>query len=108
MFMAMAGLAIDGALLLAARRELQSVVDGAARAGATRLDMDLLRASGGTDVQLDRAARRAASLSYLDQSLAADSELADARRWRMSVASHARPRAWSRAGCAPRFCASLA
>jgi uncharacterized membrane protein len=71
-FMAMAGLAIDGALLLAARRELQSVVDGAARAGATRLDMELLRASGGTDVQLDRTRAEQASLSYLEQSLAHD------------------------------------
>jgi len=70
MFMAMAGLAIDGALLLAARRELQSAVDGAARAGATRLDMDLLRSSGGADVRLDRARAERTSLNYLDESLA--------------------------------------
>jgi Flp pilus assembly protein TadG len=72
MFMAMVGLAIDGALLLTARRELQSAVDGAARAGATRLDMELLRASGGTEVQLDRTRAEQASLSYLDQALAHD------------------------------------
>jgi Flp pilus assembly protein TadG len=73
MFMAMAGLAIDGALLLTTRRELQSAVDGAARAGATRLDMDLLRASGGTDIQLDRTRAEQASLSYLGQALVSDS-----------------------------------
>jgi hypothetical protein len=69
MFVAMAGLAIDGALLLAARRELQSLVDGAARAGATRVDMDYLRDHGGSDVQLDPERARAASLNYLHQSL---------------------------------------
>jgi uncharacterized membrane protein len=68
-FMAMAGLAIDGALLLAARRELQSEVDGAARAGAARIDMDVLRASGGTTVQLDLALAHAAGVAYLDQAL---------------------------------------
>jgi len=69
-FVSMAGLAIDGALLLAARRELQSAVDGSARAGATRLDMDLLRDSG--EVRLDQAQARAASLRYLDEWLARD------------------------------------
>jgi uncharacterized membrane protein len=38
LFVSMAGLAIDGGVLLASRRQLQSVADGAARAGATRLD----------------------------------------------------------------------
>lgn len=68
-FVAMAGLAIDGALLLTARRELQSAVDGAARAGATRLDMELLRGSGGGDVQLDPVRARAATLQYIDEAL---------------------------------------
>ncbi len=71
-FVAMVGLAIDGALLLTARRELQSVVDGAARAGATRLDMESLRGGVGTEIKLDHDRARVASLSYLDQSLAAD------------------------------------
>jgi Putative Flp pilus-assembly TadE/G-like len=70
MFVAMAGLAIDGALLLAQRRELQSAVDGAARAGATRVDMELLRASGGSDVRLDLERARVAGETYLDQTLA--------------------------------------
>jgi Flp pilus assembly protein TadG len=71
-FMAMVGLAIDGALLLTARRELQSVVDGAARAGATRLDVESLRGGGDGDVKLDAVRARAASVSYLEQSLDAD------------------------------------
>jgi Putative Flp pilus-assembly TadE/G-like len=70
MFVAMTGLAIDGAVLLAQRRELQSAVDGAARAGATRVDMELLRASGGSDVQLDQRRARVAAETYLDQTVA--------------------------------------
>jgi Flp pilus assembly protein TadG len=65
-----AGLAIDGGVLLNSRRQLQSVADGAARAAATRLDMALLRASGGTDVQLDRALATAAARTYIDQAIA--------------------------------------
>ncbi len=71
-FMAMVGLAIDGALVLSARRELQSVVDGAARAGATRLDMESLRGGVANEVKLDQSRARAASLDYLDQQLEAD------------------------------------
>jgi hypothetical protein len=71
-FVAMVGLAIDGALLLTARRELQSVVDGAARAGATRLDMASLRGGGGGEVKLDPLAARTASMGYLEQQLASD------------------------------------
>ena len=69
-FVAMTGLAIDGALLLAARRELQSAVDGAARAGATRVDMASLRDGG--EVRLDAAGARAASAQYIDQWLGRD------------------------------------
>jgi Flp pilus assembly protein TadG len=69
LFISSAGLAIDGGVLLASRRQLQSVADGAARAGATRLDLDRLRASGGTDVQLDRARATQAAESYLAQRL---------------------------------------
>jgi uncharacterized membrane protein len=70
LFVSVAGLAIDGGVLLASRRELQSVADGAARAGATRLDMDRLRSSGGADVQLDQALALEAVRAYLDQRLA--------------------------------------
>lgn len=65
----MAGLAIDGSVLLDARRQLQSAADGAARAGATRLDMQRLRDSAGTDVQLDPTGAAAAARAYLDQAL---------------------------------------
>ena len=69
LFISMAGLAIDGAVLLATRRQLQSVADGAARAGATRVDLDRLRASGGTDVQLDPHSAEAAAHTYLAERL---------------------------------------
>src|SRR5258708_21507907 len=70
MFVSIAGLAIDGGVLLASRRQLQSVADGAARAGATRLDLGRLRGSGGADVQLDPTRARDATWSYLDDRLA--------------------------------------
>jgi hypothetical protein len=44
---------------------LQSVADGAARAGATRLDQDRLRSSGGADVELDRTQALAETQAYL-------------------------------------------
>lgn len=69
LFISIAGLAIDGGILLASRRQLQSVADGAARAGATRLDLDRLRGSGGTDVQLDPALARDTTRTYLDERL---------------------------------------
>jgi uncharacterized membrane protein len=69
LFVAMAGLAIDGGVLLSSRRELQSVADGAARAGATRLDKQRLRASGGADVQLDPALADAAARTYVQTAL---------------------------------------
>lgn len=78
LFLSMAGLAIDGGALLDSRRDLQSVVDGAARAGATRIDMDRLRASGGADVVLDSTAATRAAHAYLDQSLLANRHLWDA------------------------------
>jgi uncharacterized membrane protein len=67
MFVSIAGLAIDGGVVLMARGELQSVADGAARAGATRLDKNRLRASGGSDVQLDQSLAAAAANAYVDQ-----------------------------------------
>ena len=70
MFVSIAGLAIDGGVLLASRRQLQSVADGAARAGATRLDLDRLRGSGGADVQLDQGLALEAASTYLAERLA--------------------------------------
>jgi Flp pilus assembly protein TadG len=69
LFVSMAGLAIDGGALLDSRRELQSIADGAARAGATRLDVTRLRASDGVDVELDRQRATQAAKNYVDQSL---------------------------------------
>src|SRR5258707_15485593 len=69
MFVSIAGLAIDGGVLLASRRQLQSVADGAARAGATRLDLERLRSSGGADVQLDQALALEAASTYVDERL---------------------------------------
>jgi hypothetical protein len=70
MFVSIAGLAIDGGVLLASRRQLQSLADGAARAGATRLDLETLRGSGGADVQLDQALAAETAAAYLDERLA--------------------------------------
>lgn len=60
-----AGLVADGGMLLAERRALQNLADAAASAGAMALDEDRYRASGGSDVRLDRAAARAAAEGYL-------------------------------------------
>ncbi|MDQ3809327.1 MAG: pilus assembly protein TadG-related protein [Chloroflexota bacterium] len=72
MLLAVTGLAIDGALLLAGRRELQSMADGAARAAATRVDAQALRVSSGRDVQLDVPSAQEVGLRYFSQSLQPD------------------------------------
>ena len=46
-FLALVGLAIDGATVFAARRSCQAVADGAARAGAMELDIATYRQSDG-------------------------------------------------------------
>lgn len=69
LFLSIAGLAIDGGMLLTARRQVQSVADGAARAGATRLDLMRLRDSGGADVQLDSARAIETATTYLNERL---------------------------------------
>jgi len=84
-FLAIAGLAIDTTLLMLERRELQSAVDGAARAGATRVDMERLRASGGSDVQLDIDRARSAGHAYLEQTLTSAVAWRSAPRWQVDV-----------------------
>jgi hypothetical protein len=69
LLVSMAGLAIDGGVLLSSHRQLQSVADGAARAAVTRLDMPRLRASGGSDVQLDPLLADQTARSYILQAL---------------------------------------
>jgi uncharacterized membrane protein len=85
MFVAIAGLAIDTTVLTLERRELQSAVDGAARAGATRVDTELLRASGGSDVQLDVDRARTAGHAYLEQTLASAVAWRSQPRWQVDV-----------------------
>jgi Flp pilus assembly protein TadG len=82
LFMSSAGLAIDGGVLLASRRQLQSVADGAARAGATRLDLERLRASGGADVQLDQTLATEAAATYLEERLARELQ------WQVAPRTH--------------------
>lgn len=60
---AVAALVVDGGVLFAARRDLQGLADGAARAGAMAVDVDLLRET--EDVRLEPADAQAAAHSYL-------------------------------------------
>lgn len=58
--LAFTGLAVDGARLFTARRDLQNVADSAALAGASAIDEDHFRATGGREVRLDPGVARAA------------------------------------------------
>jgi uncharacterized membrane protein len=69
MLLSTAGLAIDGGVLLSSRRQLQSVADGAARAGATQLDVQRLRSTAGANVELDRSMAVRAAQAYLSDAL---------------------------------------
>jgi hypothetical protein len=64
---AVAGLVIDGGFLFASRRSLQSMADGAARAGAMAVDEQLLRDSRGVEVVLEPELARAAADDYLNK-----------------------------------------
>lgn len=72
-FVSLAGLVIDGGVLLYSHRQLQSLADGAARAGATRLDQARLRDSGGADVELDRSTAADTARTYVFDALAGSS-----------------------------------
>jgi Flp pilus assembly protein TadG len=63
--LAFTGLAVDGARLFTARRDLQNVADSAALAGASAIDEDHFRATEGREVRLDPAAARAAAARVL-------------------------------------------
>lgn len=63
----MVGLVIDAGLLLTARRDLQGIADGAARAGAMAIDIARLRASGGREVSIDPGAAHSEAESYLSE-----------------------------------------
>lgn len=60
---AVAGLATDGGLVFAQRRDLQNLADAAALAGAMQIDEAAYRA--GTGVALNQAEARRAAISYL-------------------------------------------
>jgi uncharacterized membrane protein len=85
LFVAITGLAIDGAVLLVGRRQLQSVADGAARAGATQLDHELLRGSAGSQVQLEPAAARSAALGYLGEHVGRELPWVTPPVWKVDV-----------------------
>ena len=62
---AVAGLVADGGMVFVQRRDLQSVADAAAAAGAMQLDESAYRASAGSEVVLDEAAAYEAAAGYL-------------------------------------------
>jgi Flp pilus assembly protein TadG len=66
LLLSVVGLAADGGLVFNARLELQNVVDGAARAGATQADEALYRQSGGRAVALDKTRAERAARDYLE------------------------------------------
>jgi uncharacterized membrane protein len=66
--LAFTGLAVDGARLFTARRDLQNVADSAALAGASAIDEGQFRRSEGRDVRLDPASARAAANRVLEAS----------------------------------------
>jgi Flp pilus assembly protein TadG len=66
--LAFTGLAVDGARLFTARRDLQNVADSAALAGASAIDEAHYRSSGGSEVELDPAGARAAVNRVLEAS----------------------------------------
>ena len=65
LFVSLVGLAIDGGVVFDARRELQSVADGAARAGAMQLDETAYRTTAGAEVVLEQSRAQAAAWWYL-------------------------------------------
>lgn len=65
LFLSVIGLAIDGGIVFDARRELQNVADGAARAGAMQIDQRTYRSSGGATVVLDANGARQVAAAYV-------------------------------------------
>jgi len=78
------GVALDGALLLSARRDLQDVADAAARAGAAQVDLDQLRATS-TVVLRPEAARQASYAYAIYQGVVPEQISADAGRVMVQV-----------------------
>jgi uncharacterized membrane protein len=63
--LAFTGLAVDGARLFTARRDLQNIADSAALAGASAIDEAHFRATDGREVRLDPAAARVSASRVL-------------------------------------------
>jgi Putative Flp pilus-assembly TadE/G-like len=75
--LAMVGLVVDAGVMFSAKRELQSTVDAAARAGAAVIDQEVYRSSGGRTVVLDQGAARQAALRRLQQVHLGDLRVSD-------------------------------
>ncbi len=58
--LAFVGVAVDGARMFTARRDLSAVADSAALAGASSIDVDVYRASLGRELRVDEQGARAA------------------------------------------------
>jgi uncharacterized membrane protein len=65
LFLSIVGLAIDAGSVFAARRELQNVADGAARAGAMQIDIEAYRQSSGENLVLDQTKARQVAAEYV-------------------------------------------
>ncbi len=64
-FLSMLGLAADGGLVLANRRELQNVADSAARNGAAQVDQNVYRQSSGQTLALDTSKARQVAAAFI-------------------------------------------
>jgi uncharacterized membrane protein len=62
---AFVGVAVDGARLFTARRDLSSVADSAALAGASAIDENVYRASMGRDIRIDEQGAREAAVAVV-------------------------------------------
>lgn len=75
--LAMVGLVIDAGMMFAAKRDLQATADAAARAGATVINEDIYRSSGGHQVILDEGAAEQAALRRLEDAQLVDVNASD-------------------------------
>ena len=67
-FLAVVGLAIDGGLVFAGKREAQNAADAAARAGAMQVNIAAYRRTNGTWVELDPVQAGDVAWTYLTAS----------------------------------------
>jgi Flp pilus assembly protein TadG len=67
LFLSAIGLAVDGESVLRAHRRAQGAADGAARTGATHVQVGHSRAEPGAPDILDASAAQAAAASYIAQ-----------------------------------------